>query len=50
MSEFPNPHLPLDHEKAIGAIKEFQILERKFNRTHKSKKLSKLFGLFSWLG
>ena len=48
ISEFPNPHLPSDHEEAITAIKSFKLLKRKNNK--KNKKLTGLFSLFSWLG
>lgn len=49
--EFPNPHVPSDHEEAIKAFKGFQTLEKNFRKTHKNvgQKLSKFFSLFSWL-
>ena len=50
ISDFPNPHLPLDHEEAITAIKSFKLLKRQNNKKYKNKKLSGLFSLFSWLG
>ena len=52
ISEFPNPHLPSDHKDAMDAIEKFRFLEGKLNKKtkYKNKKLSGLFGLFSWLG
>ena len=44
--DLPNSHLPSDHEEAISAINNFQMLKRQYN----PKKLSRLFNLFSWLG
>ena len=50
ISDFPNPHLPSDHEEATTAIKSFKLLKRQNNKKYKNKKTSGLFSLFSWLG
>ena len=47
--DLPNPHFPSDHEEAINAINNFQVLKKQYNKKYKTKKLSKLFNLFSWL-
>lgn len=35
--KFPNPHLPLDHDEAIKAVKKFQTIEKQLKRRHKNR-------------
>ena len=50
--EFPNPHLPSDHEKGMEIIKRYNLIEEKEtdeDNGNESKKKN-WFKLFSWLG